>query len=208
VPTLPVSKKPDVVVLQEVMFPGAEVPGGGRDRSKLSGKGKTFEAQKAILERSFREGGVFENYTVKYSLSDKKYAGTALLVRKTVEKPISIRYNLDMGAEAGVHDEEGRVIFSEFDRFFLLMTYTPNNGGKKVVVEGVEVRQKTDSAYLLAPCALSHALLSEPLRLPVDGVFQQAAGMGCKGNQIRRGNRNARKAPCVRRRPQLCPHGL
>jgi len=125
---------PDIIALQEVMFPAAEAI-GGRKRSMLNGKGKVLEGQKAILERSFRDGGVFEDYTVRWSLSDKKYAGTALLLRKTVEKPVSVRFNLDVGADPTVHEDEGRVICAEFERFHLLITYTPNNGGKKVLDE-------------------------------------------------------------------------
>jgi len=41
------------------MFPAAEVA-GSRKRSTLSSAKKDLAAQTAILERSFRDGGVFE----------------------------------------------------------------------------------------------------------------------------------------------------
>jgi len=118
------SESPDILVLQEVMFPAAEVTGAARKRSALSGKGKVLEAQKAVLERSFRDGGVFEDYTVKWSLSDRKYAGTALLIKKEVVRPTSIRYNLDISLDPDEHEEEGRVICATFEQFTLLMTCT------------------------------------------------------------------------------------
>lgn len=137
------SESPDILVLQEVMFPAAEVTGAARKRSALSGKGKVLEAQKAVLERSFRDGGVFEDYTVKWSLSDRKYAGTALLIKKEVVRPTSIRYNLDISLDPDEHEEEGRVICATFEQFTLLMTYSPNNSGKKVLDEkGVQLKDE------------------------------------------------------------------
>ena len=58
-----------------------------------------------------------------------------MLIHKSVETPSSLRYNIDVDGDAAKHDEEGRVICATFEHFVLLMTYTPNNGGKKVVNE-------------------------------------------------------------------------
>lgn len=55
------------------------------------------------------------NYAVK-----KGYSGTAVF---TKEKPISVKYGLDIEE----HDQEGRVITLEFEEFFLVNVYTPNS---------------------------------------------------------------------------------
>lgn len=49
----------------------------------------------------------------------KGYSGTAIFTKK---EPISVTY--DMGIER--HDQEGRLITLEFDRFYFLTCYTPN----------------------------------------------------------------------------------
>jgi exodeoxyribonuclease-3 len=62
-------------------------------------------------------GGYFDywNYAEK-----KGYSGTAVF---TKEKPLSVVYGINMEE----HDKEGRVITLEFDRFFLVNSYTPNS---------------------------------------------------------------------------------
>ena len=68
----------------------------------------------------------------------KGYAGTAILSK---EEPLSVR--LDMGIEQ--HDQEGRVIALEFDRFFLITVYTPNSGSE---LKRLEYRRHWDAAFL------------------------------------------------------------
>lgn len=58
---------------------------------------------------------------VNSSKARKGYSGTAIL---TKEKPLEVYY--DMGIEE--HDQEGRVIAAEFDKFFVVTVYTPNSG--------------------------------------------------------------------------------
>lgn len=53
----------------------------------------------------------------------KGYSGTAI-ISKT--EPVSVVY--DMGVPE--HDEEGRVICAEYDRFFLVTVYVPNSGSE------------------------------------------------------------------------------
>ena len=55
------------------------------------------------------------NYAVK-----KGYSGTAVF---TMKKPLSVTYGL--GIEE--HDQEGRVITLEFEKFYLVTVYTPNS---------------------------------------------------------------------------------
>lgn len=58
---------------------------------------------------------------VNSSKARKGYSGTAILAK---QEPIEVTY--DMGIEE--HDQEGRVITAEFDKFFLVTVYTPNSG--------------------------------------------------------------------------------
>jgi exodeoxyribonuclease-3 len=54
------------------------------------------------------------------------YSGTAIFSKK---KPINVTFGLldDEGKEL---DDEGRIICMEFDKFFLLHSYTPNSGAE------------------------------------------------------------------------------
>lgn len=58
---------------------------------------------------------------VNSSKIKKGYSGTAILSK---DKPIEVFY--DIGMEE--HDQEGRVIAAEFEKFFLVTVYTPNAG--------------------------------------------------------------------------------
>ena len=48
----------------------------------------------------------------------KGYSGTAVF---TKEEPIDVKYGIE-----GLHDDEGRVITLEFEKYFLVCCYTPN----------------------------------------------------------------------------------
>lgn len=50
----------------------------------------------------------------------KGYSGTAVFTRL---KPLAVTYGLGIDK----HDQEGRIITLEFDKFFLVNTYTPNS---------------------------------------------------------------------------------
>ena len=76
---------------------------------------------------------IYSNSAVK-----KGYAGTAILTRET---PAAVRF--DMGVEA--HDQEGRVIALEFERFFIVTVYTPNSGSE---LKRLEYRQGWDVDFL------------------------------------------------------------
>ena len=62
----------------------------------------------------------FHFYT-NSSKARKGYSGTAILSKT---EPLSVVY--DMGIED--HDQEGRVITAEFDKYYLVTVYTPNSG--------------------------------------------------------------------------------
>ena len=77
-----------------------------------------------IQESKLQEGQInlelpgykqYWNYAVK-----KGYSGTAIF---TKEKPVSVAYG--MGIEE--HDQEGRVITLEYEKFYFVTVYTPNS---------------------------------------------------------------------------------
>ncbi len=70
--------------------------------------------QEGQIDLSFEGYAQYWNYAVK-----KGYSGTAIFTRV---QPLSVSYGL--GIEE--HDQEGRVITLEFDKFYLVNVYTPN----------------------------------------------------------------------------------
>ena len=65
-------------------------------------------------------GMEFSEYDVYFNSAVKKgYSGTAIF---TKVKPLSVSYGI--GIEE--HDQEGRVITAEFEKFYLVTVYTPN----------------------------------------------------------------------------------
>jgi len=60
-----------------------------------------------------------EGYHVYYSSALKKgYSGTAIFAK---EEPLSVTYGID-----GAYNDEGRLITLEYERFYLICSYTPN----------------------------------------------------------------------------------
>ena len=76
-----------------------------------------------VQETKLQEGQIdleLEGYYDYWNYAEKKgYSGTAIF---TKEKPISVK----MGLGIEEHDNEGRVITLEYDKFFLVNVYTPN----------------------------------------------------------------------------------
>jgi exodeoxyribonuclease-3 len=68
----------------------------------------------------------------------KGYSGTAIITKVA---PINVTY--DMGIEE--HDQEGRVINAEFDKFYLVCVYVPNSGSE---LARLTYRQKWDMDFL------------------------------------------------------------
>ena len=77
------------------------------------------------------------NYQYWNSAEKKGYSGTAIW---TKEKPISVRYGIDIEE----HDKEGRVITLEFEKFFMVNVYTPN---AKRGLERLEYRVKWEKDF-------------------------------------------------------------
>ncbi|KAM7275684.1 hypothetical protein ACFE04_017550 [Oxalis oulophora] len=117
---------PDVISIQEVRMPAAGSKGGPKNPGELKDDTNTFREEKRIMMTALATPP-FGNYRVWWSLSDSKYAGTALLVKKCMQ-PIKVSFSLDKTASK--HEPDGRVILAEFETFRLLNTYSPNNGWK------------------------------------------------------------------------------
>ena len=77
-----------------------------------------------IQETKMQEGQIEFNLDGYYqywnSAVKKGYSGTAIF---TKEKPISVSYGI--GIEE--HDQEGRIITLEYEKFYLVNCYTPNS---------------------------------------------------------------------------------
>ena len=77
-----------------------------------------------LQETKLQEGQIaldLDGYHQYWNYAQKKgYSGTALF---TKQKPLSVSYGI--GLEE--HDHEGRVICAEFEKFFVVVCYTPNS---------------------------------------------------------------------------------
>ena len=85
----------------------------------------TINADIFCIQETKMQEGQFEfelpGYSIYMNSAVKKgYSGTAVF---TKIKPINVTYGI--GIEE--HDQEGRVITLEFDKFFLIDVYTPNS---------------------------------------------------------------------------------
>ncbi|KAM6570181.1 hypothetical protein CsatB_018166 [Cannabis sativa] len=118
---------PDVISIQEVRMPAAGSKGATKNPAELKDDTSSSREEKQIIMRAL-SSPPFNNYRVWWSLSDSKYAGTALIVKKCFQ-PKSVFFNLDK--KASKHETDGRVILAEFETFRVLNTYAPNNGWKE-----------------------------------------------------------------------------
>ena len=88
-----------------------------------------------VQETKMQEGQVeliLEGYYQYWNSATRKgYSGTAIFTKK---KPLNVTYGL--GIEE--HDQEGRIITLEFEKFYLVNCYTPNS---KRELERLEYRQ-------------------------------------------------------------------
>lgn len=82
--------------------------------------------------------GIDHYHIYSNSAQRKGYSGVAILTRQP-----PLRILPDIGIDE--HDQEGRVIVAEFEKFFLLNVYVPNSGEKLV---RLDYRQTWDKAFL------------------------------------------------------------
>ncbi|KAL6973108.1 DNA-(apurinic or apyrimidinic site) endonuclease [Sarracenia purpurea var. burkii] len=118
---------PDVIAIQEVRMPAAGSKGTPKNQGELKDDTSSSREEKQILMRAI-SSPPFRNYNVWWSLSDSKYAGTALFIKKCFQ-PKNVSFSLDQTASK--HEPDGRVILAEFESFRILNTYSPNNGWKE-----------------------------------------------------------------------------
>nr|WP_136251948.1 exodeoxyribonuclease III [Ningiella ruwaisensis] len=98
-----------------------------------------FQETKAQCEQVAEAIGSVEGYELfSHSAIRKGYSGTAILSKAS---PVNVEYGL--GIEE--HDQEGRVIAAEFDKFILVTVYTPNSGNE---LKRLPYRQEWDAAFL------------------------------------------------------------
>ncbi|MFZ1676429.1 MAG: exodeoxyribonuclease III [Saprospiraceae bacterium] len=79
------------------------------------------KAQDAEVKQALSDVADYNVYS--YSAIRKGYSGTSIM---TKEHPKNVNYGLGIDA----HDQEGRVITAEFDKFYLLTAYIPNSGSE------------------------------------------------------------------------------
>lgn len=81
------------------------------------------KVDESTIEKNNFENLLGSNYKAYFNCSQSKqgYSGTAIF---TKFKPLAVTY----GIGKQEHDDEGRVITMEFDKFFLVATYIPNAG--------------------------------------------------------------------------------
>ena len=87
----------------------------------------------------------FPGYTSYWNYAEKKgYSGTAVYTRV---QPLSVRYGLGIPE----HDQEGRVITLEYERFFLVCVYVPNSQDG---LRRLDYRMQWEDAFRAYLCAL------------------------------------------------------
>lgn len=138
-------RRPDILFVSEVRMAAAAPPGAKRGDGKPRRRG---EPSRTTPEQSKEADLVFsflraQGYKAWWSLSDSKYSGAALLVRRGCTPPDKIHFSLDTAAPASAHHPEGRVIGCSFPSFDLLGTYSPNNGTTE---ESFAKRRQWDAA--------------------------------------------------------------
>ncbi|KAI5665007.1 hypothetical protein M9H77_24330 [Catharanthus roseus] len=118
---------PDVIAIQEVRMPAAGAKGAPKNPRELKDDTNSSREEKQVVMRAL-SSPPFRNYNVWWSLSDSKYAGTALLIKKCFQ-PQKVCFSLDL--KGTKHEPDGRVIIAEFESLRILNTYVPNNGWKE-----------------------------------------------------------------------------
>lgn len=110
---------------------------------------KGFEEQFARLdadcfclqETKLQEGQIdiaFEGYESYWNYALKKgYSGTCIFTRI---RPLSVSYGLGIAE----HDQEGRVVCLEFEKFYLITVYTPNSQDE---LRRLEYRMNWEEAF-------------------------------------------------------------
>ncbi|CAI5467196.1 unnamed protein product [Closterium sp. Yama58-4] len=126
---------PDVIAIQEVRMPAAGRKGGPLNQSELKDDTKQAREERQFMQHALASPP-FSLYRVWWSLAPTKYAGTAMLLKRSLlPHLLSASFSLDVRtAEQGKqrkHEADGRAIILEFPSIRLVNTYVPNNGFSK-----------------------------------------------------------------------------
>lgn len=106
--------------------------------AKLNADILCFQETKAQGEEVHQELAKLNGYHFEFNSAQRKgYSGVAILSK---QKPL--RMWMDMGLDE--HDQEGRVISAEWEKFILVNVYTPNSGEGLV---RLGYREQWDSAF-------------------------------------------------------------
>ncbi|CAD2086061.1 AP endonuclease (DNA-[apurinic or apyrimidinic site] lyase), putative [Plasmodium vinckei lentum] len=127
-PALNIPKKEEVKVEDNKTY-GVKKNEKNIDEERDRGSVKNTD-QKSLLDYNIVEDILkkdFKEYNAYFSLANIKYSGQLVLVKKSIEVK-SVRYNLLFDTNPNIHNDEGRIILLEFSNFYLLSTYSPNNG--------------------------------------------------------------------------------
>uniref|UniRef100_A0A3Q7FPL0 Endonuclease/exonuclease/phosphatase domain-containing protein n=1 Tax=Solanum lycopersicum TaxID=4081 RepID=A0A3Q7FPL0_SOLLC len=84
---------PDVIAIQEVRMPAAGSKGAPKNPRELKDDTSASREEKLVVTRAL-SSPPFKNYNVWWSLSDSKYAGTALFIKKCFQ-PKKVSFSLD-----------------------------------------------------------------------------------------------------------------
>ncbi|XP_072036071.1 exodeoxyribonuclease-like [Amphiura filiformis] len=113
---------------------------GGMNYVKEEQPDILFLQEVKIVEKDVTAEGKPDGYHVYWNpaISKKGYSGTALYSKI---EPIDVKYG--MGIEK--HDQEGRLITAEYEKFYFIGCYVPNSGRKLV---RLDYRQEWDKDFL------------------------------------------------------------
>ena len=99
-----------------------------------------------LQETKLQEGQIdleLDGYHQYWNYAERKgYSGTAIF---TKQEPLSVSYGLGIKE----HDQEGRVITLEFDKFYMVTVYTPNSKNELLRLDYRMVWEDEFRSYLL-----------------------------------------------------------
>ena len=100
---------PDIIAIQEVRLPAKTTSsnpkkndGSRRDRTKIDDRDSKASTDKHLLKNC----EAFQDYQMYYSLSDWRYAGTAIALRKSCVEPFWIAYTFKAAEEKSINHME------------------------------------------------------------------------------------------------------
>lgn len=104
---------PDIVAIQEVRLPAKTTSsnpkkndGSRRDRTKIDDRDSKASTDKHLLKNC----EAFKYYQMYYSLSDWRYAGTAIALRKNSREPLWIEYTFKAAEDKSIKHQESQML--------------------------------------------------------------------------------------------------